>query len=384
MNDPAEAAAAHQRGSSLYREGRIIEAAEALGRAVRLALGEASYRVSLAAALGRLDRHAEAITQLRAALLTGGGRMAELHNNLGASLEKLGRLDEAAAALTNAVALKSDYVEARKNLAGVLRKLGRPVAAAAAYNAALALRPSDADLLGGLSAALVEAGDAKEVIAVGRKLVAADPDSAAARSSLLYTLHYSHEYDAETLYRECVEWGRLFCDPLRGSIAPHENGRDPNRKLCVGYVSPDLREHTVTKFVSAAIEHHDREHFEVGCYSDAERPDHVSERLKGWAEHWHDTRGLSTAGDGAIDPRAPHRHSGGPPRPRGRQPIAAVCPPARAAADEHGRVFQHHRPEGDDPPHRRLAHGPAGDRALEQRDAGADRAEPMVLLARAG
>jgi predicted O-linked N-acetylglucosamine transferase (SPINDLY family) len=289
------AEAAHQLGSKLYRDGHFEGAVNAFSEAIRLAPGEPRYRISLAAALGRLGRHAEAVAQLKAALIHRGGGLAELHNNLGASLQKLGRLDEAAAALANALALRDDYPEARRNLAGVLRQLGRTMATVAAYEAILARHPHDRESLWGLSTALVEAADATRAIEVGRKLVAADPSSPAARSALIYTLHYSPDHDAEAIYRESVEWGRLFCDPLQDSIPPHENDRDPERKLKVGFVSPDLREHTVTKFVSAFIRHHEREQFEVGCYSDAERPDHVTERIKGWAEHFYDTRGLSTS-----------------------------------------------------------------------------------------
>lgn len=294
--DPhAPAAEAHQVGSNLFRAGHLSEAAEALARAARLAPGEPRYRISLAAALGRLGRHAQAVAELRAALIRGGGRLAELHNNLGASLEQLGRLEEAAAALANAVALRDDYLEARKNLARVLRRLGRPAAAAAACEAGLAHHAGDPDLLLELATVVGETGDAERAIAAARELVAAQPDSAAALSALLYTLHYCPEYDAERLHREHAAWGARFCEPGRGSIPPHLNDRDPERRIRVGYVSPDLREHTVTKFISAAIEHHDRERLEVTCYSDTDRPDHVTERIKRWAEHWHDTREMDPA-----------------------------------------------------------------------------------------
>jgi tetratricopeptide (TPR) repeat protein len=188
--------AAHQLGAKLYHEGRFGEAVDAFSEAVRLAPREARYRISLAAVLGRLGRHNEAVSELTRALVNGGGRLPELHNNLGASLQKLRRLDEAAVAFRNAVSIKHDYVDAHRNLAGVLRQLGRPVAASAEYDAILAIRPSDPDALWGLAAALADAGDATRAIEVGRELVAANPNSAIALSSLLYTLHYSPDCSA--------------------------------------------------------------------------------------------------------------------------------------------------------------------------------------------
>ena len=45
------------------------------------------------------------------------------HNNLGITLNALGRLKEAEASLKQAINLKSDYVEAYANLGNTLKKL---------------------------------------------------------------------------------------------------------------------------------------------------------------------------------------------------------------------------------------------------------------------
>ena len=42
--------------------------------------------------------------------------LAEAHNNLGVTLQELGRLDEAEASYTQAIALKPDYAEAHSIL----------------------------------------------------------------------------------------------------------------------------------------------------------------------------------------------------------------------------------------------------------------------------
>ena len=290
--DPHDPDALHRLGAALHQAGQLEESARVLAEAVRLSPINPHYRVSLAATLGRLGQHHEAIGHLVTAL-TIRGDIPELHNNLGASLEKLGRLEEAAAAFRNALKLRPDYLEAHRNLGNVLRSLSRPAAAAAEYEAALAIRPGDPDSLGGLSFATLELADAGRAVGGCRELVNRLPDSASARSALLYNLHYCPEYDAEALCREHREWGTLFCEPLRERIKPHENDRDPGRRLRIGYVSPDLREHTVTKFVTAPIQYHDREQFEVLCYSDAEKPDHVTGRMKQLAENWRETRKLS-------------------------------------------------------------------------------------------
>jgi len=289
--DAGDAEAHHLLALVLRQAGRLEDAVEALRQAVRLAPGEVYYRINLAAVLGQLDNADEAVGQLGRAMLIKGD-IPELHNNLGAALEKLGRLPEAASALNNALGMKPDYLEAHRNRGNVLKKMDRMAEAADHYRAALALRADDGESLAGLSSALSEMADIDGTIDACRRIVALMPRNPAARSSLLYTLHYSPQYDAEALWQEHREWGRLFCDPLREQIKPHENERRPERKLRVGYVSPDLREHTVTKFIAAALQHHDRERFELFCYSDAEKPDHLTARLSAIVENWRETRSM--------------------------------------------------------------------------------------------
>ena len=274
------------------RRGASEEAVTAMTRAVELAPRMAEFRINLSAALGAVGRPADAIPHLAAALWTGGSR-PELHNNLGITLERLDRLPEALAAYNNAIGLRADYLAAHYNRGQALRKLGRVLEAMDACRQVLRLRPGHlraANTLAGLAA---DTGDARQVIACFRALLDRNPDYAPARSAMLYSLHYDDCFDAEALSHEHREWGRRHCETLRSRIAPHINDRDPDRRLRVGYVSPDLREHTVTKFITAPIQYHDPEQFEVFCYSDAEKPDHVTERIKSRAEGWRETRKLS-------------------------------------------------------------------------------------------
>tara|TARA_A100001015_G_scaffold307819_1_gene404365 strand:+ start:44 stop:1036 length:993 start_codon:yes stop_codon:yes gene_type:complete len=64
---------------------------------------------------------------------------AEAHNNLGTMLQELGRLDEALASYSHAIALKPDYAEAHYNLGNTLKELGRLEEAEASYREAIAL-----------------------------------------------------------------------------------------------------------------------------------------------------------------------------------------------------------------------------------------------------
>jgi len=63
------------------------------------------------------------------------------HNNLGVTLQELGRLDEALASYTQSIVLKPDYADAHSNLGTTLQELGRLDEALASYTQAIALKP---------------------------------------------------------------------------------------------------------------------------------------------------------------------------------------------------------------------------------------------------
>ena len=48
------------------------------------------------------------------------------------------------------------------------------------------------------------------------------------------------------------------------------------RRLRVGYVSPDFREHPVASFLEPILASHDHQRVEVFCYSDVSHPDEVT------------------------------------------------------------------------------------------------------------
>ena len=66
--------------------------------------------------------------------------------------------------------------------------------------------------------------------------------------------------------------------------------RAPQKKLRIGYISPDFREHSVSYFLSPLLHHFDGERFMVFCYATG-RSDAVTERLRTRRVTWRDMRG---------------------------------------------------------------------------------------------
>ncbi len=87
--------------------------------------------------------------------------------------------------------------------------------------------------------------------------------------------------DAATLAAAHRAWDDAHGKPARLFARPFANDRAPERRLRVGYVSPDFRRHAVSIFFLPFLGAHDRANFDIACYSDWHRPDENTETIRG-------------------------------------------------------------------------------------------------------
>ena len=116
------------------------------------------------------------------------------------------------------------------------------------------------------------------------------PDNGVDAESLrrmLATLNYSETIPRDEVTSRHEQWAR-DARAVVGKIRKHRSkGRDPDRPLRIGYISPDLRDHVVARFVAAALRERTREQFHVTCYYTGSQPqDAVSDTLRGMADAW--------------------------------------------------------------------------------------------------
>ena len=84
-----------------------------------------------------------------------------------------------------------------------------------------------------------------------------------------------------------------FEAPLAHFVRQHRNDADPGRRIKVGYVSADFRDHAVAYFIEPVLAHHAHDKFEIFCYYNHIRTDAVTKRLQGYVDHWRTIAGLS-------------------------------------------------------------------------------------------
>ena len=93
-------------------------------------------------------------------------------------------------------------------------------------------------------------------------------------------------YGHERVLEEHRCWAARFADPLTAAAAPHDNDRSLNRRLTIGYVSADFREHSVAHFISPIFATHDRSRFRIIGYDNWPRGDAITERLRASTDEW--------------------------------------------------------------------------------------------------
>jgi predicted O-linked N-acetylglucosamine transferase (SPINDLY family) len=215
------------------------------------------------------------------------------HNNLGTALLHLQQADQVIAEYQAAIRLQPNLAEAHYNLGNAMRSRGLYDNAIASFQTAARLKPDYADALNNLGNAFRERGQLDEAMQCYRQAMATNPDHRYAQSNLAYAMLLHWNCDPEAIAEEYRRWNRHFVQPLRNAIKPHANDRDPNRRIRIGYVSPDLRDGSVGRFMLPLMQHHDHQQFQIVCFSDVPDPDHLTSQLQQCADEWRNVAGVS-------------------------------------------------------------------------------------------
>jgi predicted O-linked N-acetylglucosamine transferase (SPINDLY family) len=283
--DPVYVEAHNNRGNALVKLGRPEEALPAYRRALELNPDYADGHNNLGNALQALGQLEPAMESYRAAL---GLRpdFAEAHNNMGGALLEARQPEAAVQSFELALEARPAYAEAYSNLGNTLRELGRLGDAKRAIERALELKPGLAEAHANLGNVLSGMGLAEEAIARHRAALDLAPEEPEAYRCLLLAMLYASAHDNDALFAEHRRFEELYARPHYGAIRSHDRGDDPERRLRIGYLSSDFRQHPVGHNILPALSNHDRARVEVFCYADVALPDEMTERFRALADHW--------------------------------------------------------------------------------------------------
>ena len=304
--------------------GLFNEAATSYRRAVKLNPKYAEAYDNLGNVLKDLGQNDEAVASFRRALSIKPN-LATTHNNLGSVLKEMGQLDEAMAcyrraisfnpkfadafynlgnalldsskpdeAATNfktAVTLKPDFPDALMNLGTALKELSHFDEAIATYQQALKIKPEFAEVYGNIGSTLKEVGRIDDAIANYTRALELKPDFAL-QSSLLFIMNYTGSHTPEYRLEEAQKYGQL-ADAQVSKCYTSWKSRNQPKRLRVGLVSGDLRNHPVGFFLESLLAHIDPARIELIAYSAVHTTDVLSTRIRPYFSKWKSVAGLT-------------------------------------------------------------------------------------------
>jgi protein O-GlcNAc transferase len=268
-----------------YKAGRLDQAEVLLRRLVQKNQAPGEAPLMLAKVLLDQDKLDQARFEIERQLKIAPQNV-ELRLTLAGALGARGRYDEAFGILDEIVAGdpgNADAVSAR----GIMEfERGEPTLAESRFRRALELRPGDALSAVWLGHALVAQLRQGDAICFLRENLRAFPGRAAVQQILAFLVHYSSDLTPDEVLREQRLAGSLCARsadglPPRIAVSP-----DPERRLTIGIISPDLRQHSCSYFIQSILEHRSREMFRFIAFDASKTSDEVTRRLKSQFDQW--------------------------------------------------------------------------------------------------
>jgi predicted O-linked N-acetylglucosamine transferase (SPINDLY family) len=280
-------------GNALLDSRRLDKAAVAYTRALRLNPNLARTRSNLGNVLRDIGNADAAIQECSAAIAIDPN-LAEAHCNLANALRDRNRLDEAVASYHRAIAIDPTLSRAHCNLGTALLYQYHFDLAISAYRRAIEIDPKSGLACSNLANAFSELGLLDESLRWHAAAAALCPDDSIIESNRLFTLQHHAGLRPEQVHAEHVRWGNRFALPLRDQGSGFRQHDGPaNRRLRVGYVSGDFRQHPVGQFILPLLSSHDPGVVEVFCYSNVAVPDSLTRIATAHAHAWRNIFGLS-------------------------------------------------------------------------------------------
>ena len=208
-----------------------------------------------------------------------------------ADASKIQDMDTMLSSLSAAVALNPSRADLWESLGTVYAQIEAWSLCVTSLEIALALQPNKPSNEYAMALALYYLGEKERAVAL--------IDSAcqhSARSGFWAMRAYIHSHtnrDPAHTLRVHQDWGRRFADPLTRKAKPLVvKDRSPRKRLKIGYVTADFRNHSVSFFMYPVLRHHNPEAVEIHVYSSGKR-DAVTESMEQLVPHWHEVAALN-------------------------------------------------------------------------------------------
>jgi len=279
-------------GNLLKLQGARDDAVACYRRALRFNPSFADAHYNLGIVLHESGQHQSAVDCLCRAIELSPDH-SSAHLNLGNALKSLGQTEKAAASYRAALAIRPDFAEAHLDLGNVLGELGLADQAIDCYRLALAIDPRFAAAHLNLGNTLKEVGRLDEALASYRRAIDIDPDFYAAHDNLLFTHNLILDQDPRTMFADALRFGECVAQRAQ-PYADWPNAPIPGKRLRVGLVSGDFRDHPVSHFLGSVLGALNAGGgAELFAYSNSRQSDALTARIRSHCHAWRAVAGMS-------------------------------------------------------------------------------------------
>lgn len=281
--NPNDLASLNNLAVVLLERDQLGEAADLFRRVLAVSPNDATARSNLGNVLKTQGLYAEAAAEYRVVLKETPDHVETL-NNLAATILAQGQFEDAMHLCNRVLALSPGLNEARTNHALALKHCARQ--AIVTFRANIEKDGRDVVAWEGLGEALLITGEPIPAEEAFVRALEIEPDRQTARSNLIYCSQFLPGITARRMSEVYSDWDQRHARPLRAERPMFSNDRDPNRRLRLGILSPNLRTHPAAFLTVRGFENLDRSQFETFFYSDLRDVDDTTERIKGTADDW--------------------------------------------------------------------------------------------------
>ncbi|HZR03619.1 MAG TPA: tetratricopeptide repeat protein [Burkholderiales bacterium] len=212
---------------------------------------------------------------------------AQAHFNLGNAYKWHDKLDEAVICYRKAITLKPDYAEAYSNLGNALQNMGQPYDALRAYFEGIKIAPHLLNIQLNMGNCYFTIGQQERGARMYQMALEIKPDFMEVHNALMFGRDLMEKTTVQSAYEDRLSWSAKFSDNVPWMA--HDNDPDENRRLRIGYVSADMRQHSAACVFGPALLYHDKDQFEVFAYNNSRRQeDEYMKKFKESVDHWVD------------------------------------------------------------------------------------------------
>ncbi|MHC4884217.1 MAG: O-linked N-acetylglucosamine transferase, SPINDLY family protein [Planctomycetota bacterium] len=115
------------------------------------------------------------------------------------------------------------------------------------------------------------------------------PDAPAPRAAYLMAILYGGEFTPKEVADHHRRWGQQLDHGKKAKFTLPSERRTGSRPLRIGYLSADLRRHSVAYFLEPILAAADTRAVRNFCYYESSMPDATTLRLREYAQEWRDT-----------------------------------------------------------------------------------------------